>query len=80
MLLIIINKQTQLKIRLAANKRVRILELHQHSVKIHTIENDNSPGLVYIIPRIRFQFTLPFGNSYEITRTQFPLRYNFIRL
>ena len=29
---------------------------------------------MHYIPRIRFKFTLPYGASYEITRTQFPLR------
>ena len=45
-------------------------------IKVQTIENDNSPaGEIHFIPRIRFRFTLPFGDSYEVTRTtQFPLR------
>lgn len=29
---------------------------------------------VYQIPRIRFQFRLPFGESFQMCRTQFPLR------
>jgi len=29
---------------------------------------------VYHIPRIRFQFRLPFGESFQMCRTQFPLR------
>jgi|APCry1669189241_1035207.scaffolds.fasta_scaffold279142_1 hypothetical protein len=60
--------------RLATNKRVRILALGQSTIRIQTIELDNSPGQVYSIPRIRFKFTLPYGLSYELTRTQFPLR------
>ena len=60
--------------KLATNQRVRILELRKFSVKVQTIENDSSPGEVYFLPRIRFRFTLPYGESYEITRTQFPLR------
>lgn len=53
---------------------MRILALNERSVKIQTLETDNSPGEVHFIPRIRFKFTLPFGASYELTRTQFPLR------
>ena len=62
------------KTKLATNQRVRILELRQFSIKVQTIEASNSPGEVHFLPRIRFRFTLPYGQSYEITRTQFPLR------
>jgi hypothetical protein len=62
------------KTKLATNKRVRVLALHKVGIKVQTIENDNSPGEVHFIPRIRFRFTLPYGESYEVTRTQFPLR------
>ena len=48
-------------------------------VVVQTIENDdNSPGdseVHYFIPRTRFRFTLPSGESlYEVTRTQFSHR------
>ncbi len=56
------------------SNRVRILELRKVAIKVQTIENDNSPGEVHFIPRIRFRFALPYGESYEVTRTQFPLR------
>eukprot|EP01036_Dinobryon_divergens_P041664 gene41664-55250_t len=62
------------KTNLATNQRVRILELRQFSIKVQTIEANNFPGEVHFLPRIRFRFTLPYGQSYEITRTQFPLR------
>ena len=62
------------KTKLATNKRVRILEFEKVGIKVQTIENDNSPGEIHFIPRIRFRFTLPYGDSYEVTRTQFPLR------
>ena len=63
------------KTKLATNKRVRVLEFEKVGIKIQTIEkNDNSPGKIHFIPRIRFRFTLPYGDSYEVTRTQFPLR------
>jgi hypothetical protein len=56
------------------NKRVRVLEFEKVGIKVQTIENDNSPGKIHFIPRIRFRFTLPYGDSYEVTRTQLPLR------
>ena len=31
-------------------------------------------GKTFQIPRIRFNFRLPFGESFKICRTQFPLR------
>ena len=62
------------KNKLATNKRVRILQFNKVGIKVQTIENDNSPGEVHYIPRVRFRFTLPYGESYEVTRTQFPLR------
>ena len=62
------------KTKLATNKCVRILALHKVGMKEQTIENDNSPGEVHFIPRIRFRFTLSYGESYEVTRTQFPLQ------
>ena len=65
---------TYIIFRLATNKRVRILALNLRSIKIQTIELDNSPGEVHYIPRIRFKFTLPYGTSYELTRMQYPLR------
>ena len=50
--------------RLATNKRVRILALGQSTIRIQTIELDNSPGQVYSIPRIRFKYTPQYGLSY----------------
>ena len=61
------------KTKLATNQRVRIQELRKFSIKVQTIEANNSPGEVHFLPRIRFRFTLLYGQSYEITRTQFPL-------
>jgi hypothetical protein len=56
---------------LVTNKRVRILELMSNSIKVQTL--DSNPK-VAIIPRIRFKFRLSLGDSFEMMRTQFPLR------
>jgi len=56
---------------LTNNTRVRITKIHQYCISVQTLgEHPRS----FQIPRIRFQFRLPFGESYKMTRTQFPLR------
>lgn len=59
------------KDRLAKNTRVRILAIRQYSIRVQTC-GDNPT--CHWIPRIRFKFSLRFGNAYQLTRTQFPLR------
>lgn len=56
---------------LATNTRVRILHITESCIRVQTI-NDH-PKTAYI-PRIRFKFRLPFAESFDIMRTQFPLR------
>jgi hypothetical protein len=56
---------------LVTNKRVRILKLMPHCIKVQTM--DPIPK-VTIIPRLRFKFRLPLGESFQVMRTQFPLR------
>jgi hypothetical protein len=56
---------------LATNARVRIRQIGTHHIVATTIEE--TPRTV-IIPRIRFNFKLPYNASFTITRTQFPLR------
>jgi hypothetical protein len=56
---------------LVTNKRVRILELGSNSIKVQTL--DDTPK-VATIPRIRFKFRISKGDSFEMMRTQFPLR------
>jgi hypothetical protein len=57
---------------LATNTRVQVVELLKHSVKVKTL---NEPKSRYIcIPRITFQFRLQYGESYQLTRVQIPLR------
>jgi hypothetical protein len=56
---------------LVTNRRVRILQLNKNSIKVQTV-GDNPQ--VTTIPRIRFKFRLPYGDSFQLMRTQFPLR------
>jgi len=56
---------------LTNNTRVRILKIQQFCVSVQTLGDHPR---TFKIPRIRFHFRLPFGESYKMTRTQFPLR------
>jgi hypothetical protein len=56
---------------IATNARVRIRQIGHSHIVATTIED--VPRTI-VLPRIRFNFTLPFGTSFTITRTQFPLR------
>ena len=56
---------------LATNTRVKILSISSHIIKARTL--DDNPRTV-LIPRIRFKFKLPYGESYQMMRCQFPLR------
>jgi hypothetical protein len=57
---------------LATNTRVQVIELLNHSIKVKTL---NEPKTRYIcIPRITFKFRLNYGESYQLTRVQIPLR------
>jgi hypothetical protein len=57
---------------IATNTRVRIREIGNHHIIATTI--GETKERIIVLPRIRFNFKLPFGQSYTITRTQFPLR------
>jgi PIF1-like helicase len=56
---------------LATNSRVRITGITEYRLTAQTLEE--SPRTV-LIPRMRFKFRLPYGQSYQLLRTQFPLR------
>ena len=56
---------------LVTNARVRIVDIKPYSIRIQTL--DTHPRS-FFIPRIRFTVKLPWGKSYKLTRTQFPLR------
>lgn len=56
---------------LTNNTRVRITQMNTFSIRVQTLtENPKS----HILSRIRFKFKIPFGHSFTMTRTQFPLR------
>jgi hypothetical protein len=57
---------------LANNSRVRVTNVHTHSVKVITM-GDNE-GQTVTIPHITFKLRMPYGKSYQLTRRQFPLR------
>ena len=67
----IIVRNLSKKDNLTNNTRVRILSIKTYGIKVKTI---SSTPKVFVIPRIRFKFRLPFGESYQMIRTQFPLR------
>ena len=56
---------------LTNNTRVKILKIERFCITAQTIATNPK---VFLIPRIRFKFRLPFGQSYQLMRTQFPLR------
>ena len=56
---------------LPTNARVIILAISPYVIKVQTLAD--SPRVV-LIPRIRFKFSLQYGLSYKMIRTQFPLR------
>jgi len=56
---------------LTNNTRVRIIAITTKCVRVQTITEQKKS---FSIPRIRFKFRLPFGRSFELLRTQFPLR------
>jgi len=59
-------------LHLATNTRVKIVSLGQNHVRIVTL---NEPSPRYLnITRITFKFRLKYGESYEMTRLQIPLR------
>jgi len=56
---------------LTNNTRVRIVSLDRYRIRIQTL---GDRPFTATIPRIHFRFRLPYVTSYEISRTQFPLR------
>ena len=56
---------------LTNNTRVRILNITSKCIRIQTLSSNKRS---FSIPRIRFKFRLPFGRSFQLVRTQFPLR------
>ena len=57
---------------LATNSRVRIGAIHLYCIEVTTLSENHERHIR--IPRICFKFRLPYGQSYQLTRMQFPLR------
>jgi hypothetical protein len=57
---------------IANNTRVLIKVINKFGIKVLTL-NEKKQRLI-TIPRIHFKFRLNYGNSFEMLRTQFPLR------
>ncbi len=57
---------------LATNSRVRIVAVHLYCIEVTTLSENHERHIR--IPRICFKFRLPYGQSYQLTRMQFPLR------
>lgn len=51
--------------------RVRIVNIQFHTIIVETLGVSTKK---FAIPRIRFKVSMPFGKSFTIVRTQFPLR------
>ena len=58
--------------KLATNSRVRILAIDKLRIRAQTLDDENPKTVT--IPRMRFKFRLPYGQSFQLVRTQFPLR------
>jgi len=67
----IILRNLSKKDAVANNTRVKILKISTFCIMVQTL--GDHPRTV-ALPRIRFKFRLPFGQSYQLRRTQFPLR------
>jgi len=67
----IILRNLSKKDAVANNTRVKILKISTFCIMVQTLSDH--PRTV-ALPRIRFKFRLPFGQSYQLRRTQFPLR------
>ena len=67
----ILQRNLSKKDGLTNNTRVQIIGLRTYSIQVRTL---GEHGKAAAIPRIRFKFRLPFGQSFQLRRTQFPLR------
>jgi len=52
---------------LTNNRRVQVLEITGCVIKVQTLGEHQS---IHYIPRIRFKFRLPYGQSYQLSRKQ----------
>ena len=59
-------------IDVATNTRVQIIHISDRIVRVQLLSDPQRPPV--LIPKIRFKFTLQYGQSYKMMRCQFPLR------
>ena len=59
---------------LTNNTRVQVKKILENVI---IAELTTQPYTRFLLPRIRFHYRLPFSRSFEICRTQFPLRRAF---
>jgi hypothetical protein len=59
---------------LTNNTRVRITQIGWFGIGVRTL---GATPKSFVIPRIKFKFRVPFGHSFTMTRTQFPLRLGY---
>jgi ATP-dependent DNA helicase PIF1 len=57
--------------KLSTNTRVQITRISPYVIRVKTL---GPRPTFHSIPRIRFKLKLPYGKSFTMTRTQFPLR------
>jgi hypothetical protein len=57
--------------KLSTNTRVQIVNIRPTVIRVKTLAD---PPVYINLPRIRFRFRLPYGHSFYMSRTQFPLR------
>ena len=67
----ILQRNLSKKDGLTNNTRVQIVAINTYSIRVKTLGQHAKTAA---IPRIRFKFRLPFGQSFQLRRTQFPLR------
>jgi hypothetical protein len=60
------------KSRLANNTRCQIVHISAHLIRVKTLDSDNP--IFANIPRFKFKVNLPYGKSFSMMRSQFPLR------
>ena len=57
---------------IATNTRVQIINISDKIIKVRFLDQPLRNAV--LIPKIRFKFRLKYGQSYNMMRTQFPLR------
>jgi ATP-dependent DNA helicase PIF1 len=69
---IVLITRSMKEIGLATNTRLQIIHIGNKVIRAQVINEPHRPPV--LIPRIRFKFRLPYGQSFKMIRCQFPLR------